>query len=347
MAKKSKGRSAERVTKEEAVEIENSLLLEAVRITEQAAIAASQAIVTDELIIYGSSVVREASIDAMRAVLDELNLDGKVVIGESGNHKNVMLGVGQKVGKAVSGAWKVDVAVDAVDGPDFTNSRVNNLVVAVALSEAGGLFKTPDVVMEKLIVGPASAGRVDLRWPADANLRVIAESLNQKVEDLTVAILDGDSHVDIVREVIKAGASVMYLDGDISRALMAAVRGTNVHAVMGSGSAGRGIIAAAALKCLGGEIQARFCPRSYEDMNKLKAIGANSDTIYTTNDLALGTGIVFAMTGITDGVILRGVRLSPDQAKTHTLSMAHQTKVVRFSKGIHSLKRRTRVLVNI
>ena len=354
MGKKSKGRSAERITKEESIEIENTLFLEVVRMAEQAAIAASRAKITDELIIKGPSVVKEASLDAMQEVCDKLNVEGKVVVVESGNHENLILSVGQKIGRAVKDSWRVDVAVDAIDGPaftvdehPFTPREVNNLVTSVAMSEKGGLLRVPDVCMEKLIVGPASVGKVDLCWPVDPNLRAIAKSLNQKVEDLTVAVLGYNYSIDIAREVREAGASVRFFDGDVLGALLAAVRGTDVHAVMGFGGAGRGVIAAAALKCLGGEIQARFLPRNDKDKSKLKAVDASADTIYTTNDLVPGEGIIFAMTGVTDGVILKGVRLFPDQAKTHTLSRAYQTKVVCFSKGIHSLKGRTRAIVEI
>jgi fructose-1,6-bisphosphatase II len=202
--------------------------------------------------------------------------------------------------------------------------------------------------MEKLIVGPPAAGKVDLTWPVAANLRGIAMSLDRDVQDLTVTILDRERHTNLIKQVRDAGARVKLIgDGDVIAALAAAVRGTNVHAVMGTGGAPEGVLAAAAMKCLGGEIQGRFRPRNEEEKKRLEAMGANDQKVYTTNELAPGKSIVFAATGITDGDLLRGVKFFKDGARTHTISMGYKTRVVRFSDAVHLLGSSARVNIQI
>lgn len=328
---------------DQAEEMERALVLETVRVTEQAAIAASR------LAGKGDSViVDQAGTDAMRQVLNELEIDGEVVIGEGEMDEAPMLYIGEKVGKAGPNSWKVDIAVDPVEGTTITARMVNNAVAVIALSEKGGLFQAPDTYMEKLIVGPPAAGKVHLNWPVAANLHGIAMSLDRGVKDLTVTILDRPRHEDLVKQVRDAGARVKLIgDGDVIAALAAAVRGTNVHAVMGTGGAPEGVLAAAAMKCLGGEIQGRFRPRNEEEKKRLEAMGANAEKVYTTQDLAPGQSIVFAATGITDGDLLRGVKFFKDGARTHTISMGYKTKIVRFSDAVHLLGSDARVNVHI
>jgi fructose-1,6-bisphosphatase II len=324
-------------------QLERALVLETVRVTEQAAISASRLAGKGD-----STIVDQAGTDAMRQVLNELDIDGEVVIGEGEMDEAPMLFIGEKVGKAGPDSWKVDIAVDPVEGTTITAKMINNSVAVIALSDKGGLFKAPDTYMEKLIVGPPAAGKVDLTWPVAANLRGIAMSLDRDVKDLTVTILDRERHADLIKQVRDAGARVKLIgDGDVIAALAAAVRGTNVHAVMGTGGAPEGVLAAAALKCLGGEIQGRFRPRNPEEKRRLEAMGANDQKVYTTNDLAPGQSIVFAATGITDGDLLRGVKFFKDGARTHTISMGYKTKVVRFSDAVHLLGNQARVIIQV
>jgi fructose-1,6-bisphosphatase II len=333
--KKVKLEAAKRVKRDEAMEMERALVLETVRVTEQAAIAASR-------------LAGQAGTDAMRQVLNELDIDGEVVIGEGEMDEAPMLFIGERVGKAGPNAWKVDIAVDPVEGTTITAKMINNSVAVIALSDKGGLFKAPDTYMEKLIVGPPAAGKVDLTWPVAANLRGIAMSLDRDVKDLTVTILDRERHADLIKQVRDAGARVKLIgDGDVIAALAAAVRGTNVHAVMGTGGAPEGVLAAAAMKCLGGEIQGRFRPRNPEEKKRLEAMGANDHKVYTTNELAPGNSIVFAATGITDGDLLRGVKFFKDGARTHTISMGYKSRVVRFSDAVHLLGSSARVNIQI
>ena len=193
-----------------------------------------------------------------------------------------------------------------------------------------------------------AAGKVSLEWPVAANLRAVAMSLDRNVEDLTVVILDRPRHERLLAEVRSAGARVKLIgDGDVIAALSAAVRGTNVHAVMGTGGAPEGVLAAAAMKCLGGEIQGRFKPRNDEEKQRLEAMGATVDKVYTTSDLAPGKNIVFSATGITDGDFLKGVRFFKNGARTHTVSMGFHSQVVRFSDAVHLLGEGARVHIQV
>jgi fructose-1,6-bisphosphatase II len=325
------------------MDMERALVLDTVRVTEQAAIAASRVSGKGD-----SDLVDQAGVDAMRRVLNELDIDGEIVIGEGERDEAPMLYIGEKVGKAGEGSWPVDIAVDPVEGTGIAARLVSNAVAVIAMSEKDGLFKAPDTYMEKLIVGPPAAGKVDITWPVAANLRSVAMSLDRTVEDLTVVILDRPRHKELLRQVRSAGARVKLIgDGDVIAALAAAVRGTGVHAVMGTGGAPEGVLAAAALKCLGGEIQGRFTPRNDEEKGRLEAMGANTETVYKTEDLAPGENIVFSATGITDGDILKGVRFFKNGARTHSVSTGYQTRVLRFSDTVHLLGEGARVTIQI
>jgi len=319
--------------------MERALVLDTVRVTEQAAIAASRVSGKGD-----SDLVDQAGVDAMRKVLNELDIDGEIVIGEGERDEAPMLYIGEKVGLNTDRAWKVEIAVDPVEGTDIAARMINNAVAVIAIAEKGGLFHAPDTYMEKLIVGPPAAGKVDITWPVAANLRSVAMSIERKVSDLTVVILDRERHKKLIQDVRDAGARVKLIgDGDVIAAISAAVRGTNVHAVMGTGGAPEGVLAAAALKCLGGEIQGRFSPRNPEEEKRLKAMGANTEKVYLTNDLAPGKTIVFSATGITDGDLLQGVKFFKDGARTHTIAMGYKSKVIRFSDTVHLLSEGARV----
>ncbi len=325
------------------MDMERALVLDTVRVTEQAAIAASRVAGKGD-----ADLVDQAGTDAMRRVLNELDIDGEIVIGEGERDEAPMLYIGEKVGRAGPDAWAVDIAVDPVEGTGITARLVNNSVAVIAIAEKGGLFQAPDTYMEKLIVGPPAAGKVDLSWPVAANLRGVAMSLDRAVSDLTVVILDRPRHEQLIKEVRETGVRVKLIgDGDVIAALSAAVRGTNVHAVMGIGGAPEGVLAAAAMKCLGGEIQGRFKPRNDAEKERLEAMGASTEKIYTTEDLAPGKNIVFSATGITDGDLLRGVKFFKNGARTHTVAMGYHSRVVRFSDAVHLLEEGARVNIQM
>lgn len=313
--------------------LERALVQGAVRVTEQAALAASRVAGKGD-----ADLVDQAGVDAMREMLNEREIDGEIVIGEGERDEAPMLFIGERVGLGGEGAWPVDIAVDPVEGTDITARLVSNSVAVIAVAEKGGLFRAPDTYMEKLIVGPPAAGKVNLDWPVAANLGSVAQSLERRVEDLTVVILDRPRHAELLKQVRDAGARVKLIgDGDVIAALSAAVRNTGVHAVMGIGGAPEGVLAAAALKCLGGEIQGRFTPRNDDERRRLEAAGGSVDKIYTTHELAPGDNLVFSATGITDGDLLNGVRFFKGGARSHSVSMAHKSRVVRFSDTVHLL----------
>lgn len=326
-----------------ASELERALVFDTVRVTEQAAIAASRVAGKGD-----SELVDQAGTDAMRRVLNELDIDGEIVIGEGERDEAPMLFIGEKLGLAGPASWGVDIAVDPVEGTDIAARMINNAVAVIALAEHGGLFQAPDTYMEKLIVGPPAAGKVDLTWPVAANVRAVALSLDRAVDDLTVVVLDRPRHQELIQQVRAAGARVKLIgDGDVIAALSAAVRGTNVHAVMGTGGAPEGVLAAAALKCLGGEIQGRFRPRNEAERERLEAMGASSERIYFTDDLAPGKTIVFSASGITDGDLLRGVKFFKNGARTHSVTLGYQSRVIRFSDSVHLLGDGARVTVQV
>src|SRR5690625_614159 len=327
----------------DVVRLERDLVLEVVRVTEEAAIAASRVAGKGD-----SDLVDQAGTDAMRRVLNELDIDGEIVIGEGERDEAPMLFIGEQVGRAGPDSWEVDIAVDPVEGTSITARLINNAVAVIAVSEKGGLLQAPDIYMEKIIVGPPAAGKVDLRWPVAANLHAVALSLDRSVEDLTVVILDRERHRELISEVRAAGARVKLIgDGDVIAALSAAVRGTNVHAVMGTGGAPEGVLAAAALKCLGGEIQGRFVPRNDGERQRCLEGGLDLDMVYGTADLAPGGSVVFSATGITDGDLLHGVKFFRDGARTHTLSTGYRSQVVRFSDSVHLFKTGARVNIQV
>jgi fructose-1,6-bisphosphatase II len=319
---------------------ERKILLDTIRITEQAAIAASRVAGKGD-----AELVDRAGTDAMRAVLAELPISGRVVIGEGERDDAPMLFIGEELG---TGGEEVDIAVDPVEGTDITARMVNNAVAVIALSDRGGLFRAPDTYMEKLIVGQPAAGKVSLDWPVAANISAIALSLDRNIQDLTIVVLDRPRHKQLIQDIRDTGARVKLIgDGDVIAAISAAVRGTNVHAVMGTGGAPEGVLAAAALKCIGGEIQGRFVARNDNERERIATMNVSLDRVYTTNDLAPGEQLVFSATGITEGDLLKGVRFFKHGARTHTITMGYQSRIIRFSDAVHLLSDGARVTLQV
>ncbi len=322
------------------MDIERLLVLEVARVTEQAALAASRWAGMGQ-----KDAVDAAGTEAMRQVLSELPIRGRVVIGEGEMDEAPMLYIGEVLGQ---GGPEVDIAVDPVEGTNITAKGLPNAITVIAISEKGGLVGAPDMYMQKLVVGPPAAGKVSLDFPVEANLRIIADALQRRVEDLVVVILDRPRHEKLIQEVRQAGARVKLItDGDVVAAVAVAVRGTGVHAMMGSGGAPEGVLAAAALKCMGGEIQGRFLPENQAQLERLRAMGVDERKIYRTHDLAPGQQIVFSATGITHGELLEGVRYFGGGARTHSIVMGYKTKVVRFIDSIHLYESGARVNIRV
>jgi fructose-1,6-bisphosphatase II len=284
-----------------------------------------------------------AATEAMRRTLDEVEVHGTIVIGEGERDQAPMLYIGEQVGLRQPGQPAVDIAVDPLEGTNLVAKGQTNAITVMAASEHGGLLNAPDTYMDKLCVGPVAAGHVDIRLPAAENLTLIAKALGRQVTDLTVVILDRERHEQLIEDVRRTGARIKLIsDGDLSAAISCAVSGTGVHAVMGIGGAPEGVITAAALRCLGGEIQARFRFRSDEERARAERMGigaADEERVYSTTDLAPGANLVFSATGVTDGDLLHGVRFFGGGARTHSLVMGYQTKQVRFVDTVHMFDR--------
>jgi len=256
-----------------------------------------------------------------------------------------MLYIGEQVGRRardeLPNAPEVDIAVDPLEGTNLVAYGQAGAITVLAASEKGGLVHAPDTYLEKLCVGPVVAGKVDIRESPTENLHRIAEALGRRVNDIAVVILERPRHEALIAEVREAGARIKLIsDGDLSAAISCAVSGTGIHAVMGIGGAPEGVLTAAALRCLGGEIQARFRYRSDEERARGAAMGHGDETrVYSTEELASGDNIVFAATGVTAGDLLQGVRFFGGGARTHSLVMAYQTKTVRFVDTVHMFDR--------
>ena len=314
--------------------LDHLLEQEFIRVTEQAAIASARTM--------GRGDRRQSdqvAVEAMRREMDNLPMDGRIVIGEGERDKAPMLFVGEEVGKlrGQDGATGVDIAVDPLEGTNLCALGTPDAISVLAASERGGLLHAPDVYMDKIVVGPTARGTVHIDAPVAENLRNIAGAFGRQVSDLTVVVLDRDRHTQLVEDIRQAGARIrLILDGDLSAGISAAVRGTGVHAVMGIGGAPEGVITAAAMRCLGGEIQARLKAVNEEQEARLKELGFHDvNKIYTTEELAPGNEILFSSTGVTDGELLRGVRFFGGGVRTTTLFMSLSRKIIRFVDTIH------------
>jgi fructose-1,6-bisphosphatase II len=321
--------------------MEPLLALEMVRVTEAAAIASAR--------FMGRGAKDDAdraATEAMRRTMDEIDMAGTIVIGEGERDKAPMLYIGEEVGRkgveAREAATAIDIAVDPLEGTNLVAHGQANSITVLAAAERGGLLHAPDTYLEKLCVGPVVAGKVDIRKSPTENCHLIAEALGRRVADITIVILERARHDDLIAEVRAAGARIKLIsDGDLSAAISTAVSGTGVHAVMGTGGAPEGVITAAALRCLGGEIQARFRFRNDEERARARKMGNDDDEgrVYFTADLASGDNVVFAATGVTRGDLLDGVRFFGGGARTHSLVMDYREAHVRFIDTVQMFDR--------
>ncbi len=309
-----------------------------IRVTEQAAIAAAKTMG------YGDRRHSDqVAVEAMRKEMDSLQMRGRVVIGEGERDKAPMLFVGEELGAGyhapVAGIpyTEVDIAVDPLEGTNLCALGAPDSIAVLAASERGGLLHAPDIYMEKIVVGPTARGHIHIDAPVAENLRNIAAAFNRQVADLTIVVLDRERHQQLIADIRHAGARIRLIpDGDLSAGISAAVRGTGVHAVLGTGGAPEGVITAAAMRCLGGEIQARLKALNEEQRARLRALGIEDDNrIYSTEDLAPGQEILFSSTGVTDGELLKGVRFIGGGSRTSTLFMSLSRKIIRFVDTIH------------
>jgi fructose-1,6-bisphosphatase II len=316
--------------------MEAILALEMVRVTEDAALASARAMGRGD-----RDGADKLAVEAMRRTMDDVEMRGTIVIGEGERDEAPMLFIGEEVGQRREGQLEVDIAVDPLEGTNLVANGQGNAITVLAASGRGGLFNAPDTYLEKLCVGPTSAGHVDIQRPPAENVEAIAAALGRHPNDITVVILDRPRHETLIAEVRATGARIKLIsDGDLSAAISCAVSGTGVHAVMGTGGAPEGVLTAAALRCLGGEIQARFKFRNDEERQRAARMGhTDEERIFRTEELAPGDDLVFSATGVTEGDLLQGVRFFGGGARTHSLVMAYQTKQVRFIDTVHMFDR--------
>jgi fructose-1,6-bisphosphatase II len=314
------------------------LSLEFVRVVEEAAIAAARTMGRGD-----RHFADQMAVEAMRHVLDSVPIAGTVVIGEGERDEAPMLYIGEKVGlKHEYGETvpEIDIAVDPLEGTNLCAMGVSGAISVLAASEHGGLLHAPDIYMEKIVVEPAAKGAVDLDAPVKHNLRAIARRMGRDIEDLVVVVLDRPRHEKLISEIRQAGARIRLIpDGDLSAGIAAAVIGTGVRAVMGTGGAPEGVLTAAALRCLNGEILARLVPKDQAQAERLQSMGIRDHRkVYTTEDLAPGKQIIFAATGVTEGSLLKGVRFFGDGVRVQSLVMTFSTRLVRFIESVHLSK---------
>ncbi|HLW82031.1 MAG TPA: class II fructose-bisphosphatase [Candidatus Acidoferrales bacterium] len=319
--------------------MEDKLSLEFLRVVEQAAIACAHTMGLGE-----REKADAAAVEAMRREMDSVGMDGTIVIGEGERDKAPMLFIGEKVGlasKHKDNYPPVDIAVDPLEGTNLCATGEPNAITVLAASEAGGLLHAPDLYMEKIVVGPTCRGAVELDAPVKDNLKAIARRLDRLVEDLVVIVLDRPRHEKLIGDIRKAGARIRLIsDGDLSAGIAAAVLGSGVHAVMGTGGAPEGVLTAAALKCLNGEITARLVVSNPEQQERLGKMGVtDAKKVYKTEELAPGKKIIFACTGVTEGNLLRGVRFFGEGIRTHSLVLTYDNRKVRFIDSVHLNKR--------
>ena len=304
------------------------LSLEVLRVVENAAIASARTMGMGD-----AKTADHAAVEAMRRCMDTIPMDGTIVIGEGERDQAPMLYIGEKVGALNSAAeLVVDIAVDPLEGTNLCATGAGGAITVLAASEKGGLLHAPDCYMEKIIIGPAAKGAVELDAPVKQNLKAIARRLQRGVDDLVVVVLDRPRHQKLISEIREAGARIRLIsDGDLSAGIAAAVAGTGVHLVMGSGGAPEGVLTAAALRCLNGEILARLVVKDDAQKERMQQMGIRDVTkVYNTAELAPGHRLVFAACGVTDGNLLRGVRFTGDGVLTQSVVMTSSTPKVRF-----------------
>jgi len=317
--------------------VERELSLEFVRVTEAAALASGRLMGRGD-----KEAADQAAVDAMRSVFDTVHINGTVVIGEGEMDEAPMLYIGEQVGNGSDPS--VDVAVDPLEGTNLVAKGLPNALAVVAIALRGCFLHAPDIYMDKIAVGPRARGCIDLDATVTENLKAVALALKRDVQDLTAIILDRPRHQKIIDETRRAGARVKLIsDGDVSAAIATSIDNTGVDILLGIGGAPEGVIAAAALKILGGEMQGRLIPEDDEDLGRIQNMGLKeADKLLVLDDLVKGDDIFFAATGITDGDMLSGVRYRGETAETHSLVMRGITGTIRNIYATHTLERKPR-----
>ncbi len=311
--------------------MERELTLEFVRVTEAAALASAPWMGKGD-----KEGADQAAVDAMRAVFHTIQIDGEVVIGEGEKDEAPMLYIGEKIGAQKGGAC-IDIAVDPLEGTRLVARGLPNALAVIAAAEKGCLLRAPDTYMQKIAVGVRAKGCIDIKASTRENLERIAQAMGMRVQDLTVIVLDRPRHDQLIGEIREVGSRIRLIsDGDVAGGIAAAMDDTGVDVLMGIGGAPEGVLTAAALKCLGGEIQGILKPRNDEEIKRAWEMGFTEiDKVLTLEDLVIGDDVMFSVTGVTDGDMLEGVRFSGDRATTETIIMRSKTGTIRTIKAHH------------
>ena len=314
-----------------------NLALNLVRVTEAAAMNAAKLMGRGD-----KNLADQYAVDAMRKMFDTIDIEGTVVIGEGEMDEAPMLYIGEKVGSGAAGAPKVDIAVDPLDGTTCVAKGLPNAVSVIAVAPEGCLLKAPDMYMKKIAAGPKARGVIDLNASVAENLRNVGKALDKDMEDLTVIIQDRERHWNIIDEVREAGARIrLFQDGDVISAISTCFEETGVDLFMGTGGAPEGVIGAAAIKCLGGEMQGQLVINNGDEKRRCEEMGADYDRVLTMDDLVKGDEAYFVATGISEGDLLRGVRFhANDMVKTHSVVFRGTTGTIRFVETIHRLDKK-------
>ncbi|MEK4566515.1 class II fructose-bisphosphatase [Alkalihalobacillus sp. FSL R5-0424] len=320
--------------------MERSLSMELVRVTEAAALASGRWMGRGN-----KEEADRAATEAMRDVFDTIPMKGTVVIGEGEMDEAPMLYIGEKLGNGYGP--RVDVAVDPLEGTNIVAYGQWNALAVLAVADNGQLLNAPDMYMEKIAVGPESVGLVDIDAPVIDNLRAVAKAKNKDIEDLVVTILNRERHTKMIQEIREAGARIKLLsDGDVAAAINTAFGDTGVDIMLGSGGAPEGVIAAAGLKCLGGELQGRLLPQNDAEIERCHKMGITDiDKVFKMDDLVGGDDCIFAATGVTDGELLKGVRYKGKNADTQSIVMRAKSGTIRFVEGTHSMKKKPDLVI--
>lgn len=310
--------------------MERELTMEFARVTEAAALASARWVGRGN-----KEAADNAAVEAMRSVFDTIHMSGTVVIGEGEMDEAPMLYIGERLGTGE--APELDVAVDPLEGTNSCAKGLAGAIAVMAIAEKGGLLHAPDMYMDKIAVGPAAKGKISLDAPVHENLSNVAQALGKSINDLIVVIMDRPRHHKLIQEVRDTGARIRLItDGDVSPAVACGIEGSGVDLMMGIGGAPEGVLAAAALRCLGGEMQGRLWPENDADIERAKVLGI--DDVYkllTMDDLVKSDDVFFAATGITEGPLLRGVNFTSQGGLTHTVVMRGKTGTVRFIEAQH------------
>lgn len=315
--------------------MERELTMEFARVTEAAALASARWVGRGD-----KEAADDAAVEAMRAVFDTIHMNGTVVIGEGEMDEAPMLYIGEKLGNGENPL--LDVAVDPLEGTNLVAKGMAGAIAVLAVTQQGGLLHAPDMYMDKIAVGPAAAGCIHLDAPVKENLNDVAKALKKNINDLTVVILDRPRHQKIISEARECGARIRLItDGDVAPAVACAFEDSGVDMVLGIGGAPEGVLAAAALRCVGGEMQGRLCPETEQEETRAQAMGLKDvRKLLTLDDLVRTDDVFFAATGITEGHLCKGVQFTAGGAKTHTLVMRGKTGTIRFIEAHHQFAKK-------